>query len=161
MTTLVREAAEGGAALLARLIRRSFRDVAERFGLTLQNCPANPSNCTEDWVSAAMQKGVVYWVLESDGEPVGCAALERADGDACYLQRLAVLPQHRRQGYGAALVGHVLAQAKGMGLRRVDIGIIAQDEGLRRWYEGLGFRAGERRRFDHLPFEVLLVSAPV
>jgi len=32
------------------LIRRSFRDVAERFHLTRENCPRHLSNCGVDWV---------------------------------------------------------------------------------------------------------------
>ena len=36
---------------------------------------------------------------------------------------------------------------------------IAEDEEPRRWYGSLGFRAGETRTFEHLPFTVLYMSA--
>jgi hypothetical protein len=36
--------------LLSRLVRDGFADVANCFGLTPQNCPKHPSNCTHEWV---------------------------------------------------------------------------------------------------------------
>ena len=63
--------------VLVETIRGSFRDVAERFGLTGENCPRHPSNCTADWIGKDMDRGVTYFVLESDGRVAGCVALER------------------------------------------------------------------------------------
>ncbi|MBW1710277.1 MAG: hypothetical protein JRG97_12140 [Deltaproteobacteria bacterium] len=37
--------------------------------------------------------------------------------------------------------------------RRVEIGIIARDIGLRKWYGKLGFSVKETVRFSHLPFK--------
>ncbi|KPK58620.1 MAG: hypothetical protein AMK73_09125 [Planctomycetes bacterium SM23_32] len=153
----IRQAGADDAELLAGIVRDSFRTVAERFGLTPENCPRHPSNCTAGWIAEAFERGVNYYVLECDGHPCGCVALEEAD-DAGHLGRLAVLPAFRGRGFGRALVEHVVERTRALGLKRVELGVIAEDEGLRRWYEGLGFRDGERRRFEHLPFEVLFMS---
>jgi GNAT superfamily N-acetyltransferase len=181
MTIAVKEAGAHEAALLAGIIRDSFRDVAERFGLTPENCPAHPSNCTEEWVTQALAKGVSYYLLTDDGRPVGCVALEcvalecaaperaapecaapeRASGELGYLERLSVLPAHRRRGFGRALVEHVRAEAKRRGLRRLQVGIIADHARLREWYERLGFLPTGTKRFAHLPFEVLFMTADV
>ena len=88
-------------------------------------------------------------------EPVGCVALERAGEEACYMGRLAVLPAHREKGIGSALVNHIIVTARSSGAKRVEIGIVAEQEGLRRWYEGRGFRGVETKHYDHLPFAVL------
>lgn len=45
------------AAILTGLIRNSYRDVAQRFGLTPQNCPKHPSNCTDDWIRNDFARG--------------------------------------------------------------------------------------------------------
>lgn len=63
---------------LARLIRHSFADVATRFGLTPENCPKHPSNCTPGWVAADLQRGVRYYILMADNTPVGCVGAEKA-----------------------------------------------------------------------------------
>lgn len=150
----IREAGRGDVPLLNRLIRESFRDVAERFGLTPDNCPSHPAFGDEARVSAAMDKGTRFFLLEGEGSVRGCAALEAADARVCYLRRLAVLPACRRRGFGSLLVLHVLEQARRMGAERVEIGIIAGQPELAAWYRGLGFEETGRRRFEHLPFEV-------
>ena len=154
----IREASEGDVSLLSGLIRDSFRDVAERFELTPQNCPTHPSFCSEDWVAEAMRKGVRFFLLEEGGSARGCAALERAGPETCYLERLAVLPQWRRRGYGERLVRHAMEEASSAGVGRVEIGIIADQEELRDWYAKLGFAERGRKRFEHLPFEVTFMS---
>ena len=88
----IRVGTQKDVAVLAEIIRISFRDVAERFGLTQENCPTHPSNCTVDWVHRDMDRGVTYFILEAEGIASGCVALELASSELCYLERLAVLP---------------------------------------------------------------------
>ncbi|MBN1655981.1 MAG: GNAT family N-acetyltransferase [Deltaproteobacteria bacterium] len=154
----IRNASDDDIPLLATLIRTSFRDVAERFGLTAENCPKHPSNCTVDWIGHDLARGRRYFVLEETDGICGCAALEKAGAEDCYLERLAVLPEKRRRGLGQALVEKVIAEARGLGAARVGIGIIAHQNELKRWYEKLGFIEGDTRTFAHLPFEVMFMS---
>ncbi len=158
MPTSIRQAALTDASLLARLIRESFRDVAARFNLTAENCPTHPSNCSENWVESDLAKGKHYFLLEKEGEPCGCIALEQANPDLCYLERLAVLPAFRRRGFGALLVNHVLKEARLRGAERVGAAIIAEHTRLRAWYERFGFIATETKRFPQLPFAVTFME---
>lgn len=144
--------------VLTDVIRRSFRDVAERFSLTPENASSHASNCTTDWIQRDLDRGVVYFAIGSEGRVVGCVALERANPEVCYLERLAVLPDQRGRGFGKALVDHVLSRARALGVHRVDIGIIAGHTDLRDWYEGIGFVATANREFPHLPFPVAFMS---
>ncbi len=144
--------------ILSGLIRDAFRGVAETFGLTRENCPKHPSNCTDEWIENDLDRGVIYYILENDGISVGCVALEKAGSDLCYIERLAVLPGNRRNGFGKALVDHVIAQARGLGAQLISIGIIADDTDLKRWYKKLGFVELETQAFEHLPFLVTFMS---
>ena len=144
--------------ILSGLIRDAFRGVAETFGLTRENCPKHPSNYTDEWIETDLDRGVIYYILENDGISVGCVALEKAGPDLCYLERLAVLPGNRRNGFGKALVDHVIAQARGLGAQLISIGIIADDTDLKRWYKKLGFVELETQAFEHLPFLVTFMS---
>jgi N-acetylglutamate synthase-like GNAT family acetyltransferase len=161
MAVLIRKAGSTDVPLLTRLIRESFATVAQEMGLTPENCPRHPSNCTEDWVVEALAKGITYWVLEQDGEAVGCVALEAGEDGVGYLGRLCVRPSHRRRGHGRRLVEHLFAEASRRRMRRVDLGMIAENAALRRWYRERGFAEVEEKVFDHLPFTVLYMSAPV
>jgi GNAT superfamily N-acetyltransferase len=140
--------------VLSETIRKSFQEVALRFDLTPENAPRHPSNCTEDWIKKDMERGVTYYALKNENLVAGCVALERTNSDVCYLERLAVLPTQRRQGFGKALVAHMLSQAKILGAKRVNIGIIADQTELKKWYKEIGFVEGESKEFPHLPFRV-------
>jgi ribosomal protein S18 acetylase RimI-like enzyme len=135
------------SGLLAGIIRASFRDVADRFGLTPENTPKHPSNCTESWVQRDIDRGVTYFILEDEKE--------------CYLERLAVLPDRRLRGLGRTLVDHVLTQAGRSGADRVSIGIIAEHTELKEWYQRIGFVEGETKEFAHLPFMVTFMSLEI
>ena len=121
----IREANEGDIGTLVTLLRESFRDVAERFELTVENCPKNLAFCTDQRIKGDIERGLSYYILEQDDRPCGCVALEKASPEVCYLERLAVLPEHRRKGYGKMLVEHIFDKAAENGSQHVDIGIIA------------------------------------
>lgn len=139
---------------VAEIIRSAYRTVADRLDLTPENCPKHPSNCTPDWVRADFQRGVAYFILKDENGAVGCAALEQADSKFCYLERLAVVPESRRGGYGRRLVDFIFDRARELGCQRAGIGIIAEQDDLRRWYGRIGFEEKGTKRFDHLPFSV-------
>jgi GNAT superfamily N-acetyltransferase len=146
------------STMLARLIRNSYRDVAEQFNLTPQNCPKHPSNCTPDWVEKDMNRGVSYYCLDLDEKPIGCVAFEKASAQGGYLERLAVLPEFRQNGFGKALVAHVFELARAEGICRVGIGIISEQQDLKQWYVKMGFVEQEIKTFSHLPFKVSLLA---
>ena len=157
----VRACTRDDRGILAETIRGSFREVALRFGLTRENCPRHPSNCTMEWIEKDMERGVVYFVIERGSAVMGCVGLERTSAEVWYVERLAVLPRERRRGLGKTLVNHVVSEAVNRGAPQVHIGIITEQKELKRWYEGLGFVEGESREFDHLPFRVTFMSCKV
>lgn len=132
--------------------------MAQRFGLTSENCPKHPSNYTKTWVRGDFTRGVDYFILESDGKPMGCGALEMVEDDLCYLERLAVLPQFRRRGHGRRIVDYIMDVANTRGARRMSIGIISAQTNLNQWYRKIGFVEGDTREFKHLPFQVTLMA---
>ncbi len=160
MTThvCIREANSTDASLLSGLICEAYREVADRFGLTLENCPKHPSNCTQEWIENDFGRGVIYFILERSGEPVGCVGLEKANPQLYYLERLAVLPSSRRKGLGKALVDHIFMTARALGAKQISIGIIAHDKELKRWYQRMGFVEEKTKAFEDLPFLVTFMT---
>ena len=154
----IREANSADISLLSRLVRQSYRDVADRFKLTPANCPRHPSNCTDDWIENDFARGVSYFILEHKGIPAGCVAIESADDDLCYLERLAVMPHERKKGLGSQLVEHIFRTARELGSKKISIGIIAAQTDLKQWYRKFGFVEGETKEFSHLPFRVTFMT---
>ena len=152
--TQIIKAGLGDVPVLTGLICDAYRDVAQRFNLTPENCPKHPSNCTPQWFRKDFARGVSYFILENNQEPVGCAALEKPTTDLGYLERLAVLPDHRRRGFGRMLVDYVFDRAKAAGLKQISIGINAEQTDLLWWYRKIGFVEGDTKEFEHLPFLV-------
>jgi len=155
---VIKEANEADKGVLIGLIRDSFRDVAEKFGLTTQNCPKFVGFGAKERVDKDFEKGLRYYILEENDQACGCVALEKAGPDVCYLGRLSVLPRHRKKGYGEALVNHIFDQARTIGFRRVEIAIISKDKKLKNWYRKFGFVQKGTKKFDHLPFIVAFMS---
>jgi len=158
MSCTIRNASESDIPILVRIIRESFKDVAERFNLTPENCPRHPSNCDRSWIESALGKDVRYFVLEHRGVPCGCVALQQVQPEVCYLERLAVLPEFRRKGFGKALVDHILDRACSQGAERVEIGIISDQHDLKAWYRNIGFKETETAEYPHLPFKVAFMA---
>ena len=145
-------------AVLTGIIQQAYQDVARRFNLTPENCPKHPSNCTDTWVKRDLARGVLYYILQCDDMPAGCVALEKASPNTCYLERLAVLPEMRRNGFGRMLVDHVLDEASLIGAKQVSIGIIADQAELKSWYKNMGFKEEATKQFEHLPFHVTFLT---
>lgn len=161
MSPKIRICAEKDSGVMAEIIRKSFQDVTERFGLTRENVPRHPSNCTADWIRKDMEDGATYFAIENKNHVAGCVAIEQANSEICYLERLAVLPDQRGCGFGKALVEHALSEAKLLGVNYVSIGIMAEQTELRDWYKRLGFVEGESKEFQHLPFRVTFMSCGI
>jgi hypothetical protein len=67
----IRHATRDDAEALADLIRRSFRDVAERFGLNRDNAPTHASNCEPRWLRSDFERGVGSFVASRVKAPAG------------------------------------------------------------------------------------------
>jgi diamine N-acetyltransferase len=148
------KALEEDAAWIAAIIRESHQDVARMFAITEDNNPKHPSFCTTEWVLKDFRRGEEYFLCKVGDTPAGCVAFEQPDSQTAYLNRLSVLPDYRHQGFGAALVRHILAYARSKQVDVVSIGIIAAHERLKTWYTDLGFIEKDTRTFAHLPFDV-------
>lgn len=159
MAPIVRDATDQDISLLSRLIRDSFRDVAERFGVTAENGRAHPSQCTEEWVQSALEWGVRFYILEDQGVPCACVGVGQAGRGLFRMERLGVLPEYRKRGLGKVLTWFALERARALGARQIEIGLIAEDTKLRDWYAQLGFAVSrEAVSFEHLPFQVTFMA---
>lgn len=94
--------------------------------------------------------GALFLAVADDGRTVGHAICERAEGGSptwrwperfVALIDLVVLPEARGAGAGEALIHAVEEEARAFGAGAVDLLVVADNEGARRFYERHGYRA--------------------
>jgi ribosomal protein S18 acetylase RimI-like enzyme len=77
-------------------------------------------------------------IAQVDGEPAGICVLA-VRGDEGWIGGMGVVPQHRREGIGEALIRAVLEEACRRSVQRVRLEVIQQNDAARLLYEKLGF----------------------
>jgi len=150
----IKKANKNDISVLVTLLRNSFKEVAEKYGLTIENCARHVAFYTEKRLDEDLAKGMKYYILYVDDEPRGCVALIPAKSGVCYLGRLGVLPKHRNKGYGKMLVNHIFEQSQNIGFERIEIGMVSKDKKLKNWYRKFGFKNNGTKKFDDFPFTV-------
>lgn len=134
------------------VIRRSFRTVAEEFGLTEENCPKHTSFMPLCLLEAQMNRGWHMYGLYEDTKIVGYMSLS-GEGDGVFeLHNLAVLPEYRHAGLGKLLLSHAKEAVTAMGGSAITLGLIEDSSVLKNWYLANGFVHTGVRKFSHLPF---------
>jgi ribosomal protein S18 acetylase RimI-like enzyme len=145
----------------ARVIRNSFRTVAKEFNLTRENCPTHPSFITVGQLIELKKKGLNFFRGFLGETQVGFVALEKADEALYYMEKLAVLPDYRYQGYGQKLVEFAVDYVRSHNGKKISIGTIDEHAILKNWYKKLGFREISTRKFNHLPFTVCYMEIEI
>lgn len=138
----------------ARIIRESFKTVADEFCLNEMNCPSHPAFFSDESIIAATSSGTCFYSLYHERNMAGVLALKYLNKNEYSMEKLAVLPEYRHLGYGKKLVEFALDTAREAGAEKMIIGIIDENIALKEWYLALGFTVTDIKRYDHLPFTV-------
>jgi diamine N-acetyltransferase len=141
-----------------RVIRSSFRTVAKEFGLTRENAPTHPSLFPVSRLKEMTARGAKSFGLFLDKKQIGFIAVQKMDEAVYEIERLAVLPSQRHDGYGARLVGFAIDYIRGQQGKKITLGMINESTVLKNWYIGLGFKEVRIQKFPHLPFTVCFME---
>lgn len=155
----ITDAAEFAAS--ARVIRNSFRTVAQEFGLNRENAPTHASFLTVRQLRELRKRPVKFFGLFLADRQIGFIAVEKADADLYYIEKLAVLPAYRHWGCGAKLVGFAIDYIRENKGKQVALGMILESTALKDWYKKLGFREISTHKFPGLPFTVCFMERDV
>lgn len=154
MDRTVRKIRENEIPACVQVIRESFRTVAEEFGFTAENAPR--------FTAFAMNEERLHWQFEQERRPmyacleerkvVGYYSLLVLENGECELNNLCVLPACRQRNIGETLLLDSFEKAKELGCGKISIGIVEENQRLRRWYEKYGFVHIGTKKFDFFPF---------
>jgi len=89
-----------------------------------------------------------FWVLEQDGEIVGCSACSLS-GRVVEMKKIYLDRCLRGQGWGRRLIERVEQEARETGAQRIEAWSDTRFETAHAVYRRLGYRQGERTRFLH------------
>ena len=158
--TMIREMAREDIPVCVDVIRKSFLTVADEFGFSVENAAR--------FTAFSISEERLYWQLEQEkrtmivdvenGQICGYYSLlfPIEDGanarPAAELSNLCVLPSFRHSKIGETLLTDAFARAKQLGAAVLHIGIVEENEILRRWYERFGFVHTGTKKFDFFPF---------
>ena len=145
------------------LLQLAFGTVAKDFGLTEESAPTNAAFTTFEKLSRHLQNGLALYGMFVESGLVGSVAIKQAksNGAVYYIERLAVAPDKRHHGYGGQLLSFAIERIVERGGTTASIGLIDNNETLKKWYSSRGFVQHDRRRVEHLPFKVCFMSMDV
>jgi ribosomal protein S18 acetylase RimI-like enzyme len=127
----------------AEVVGRLLHDFNAEFG-----DPTPGADALAGRVRALMERDAATFLLVGS-PPVGVVALRFREAifndklDA-YLEEVYVVPDHRGQGHGRALLERALEAARERGAGRIDLGTAVDDRAARALYESFGFTNYER-----------------
>ena len=151
---MIKEIRQEDLAECVQVIRNSFDTVAKEFNITEENAPRYTAFATDEnrlnWHLNGEHRPMFGYV--ADGKFVGYCSLLWLENNECELNNLSVLPEYRHDGIGAKLVEHAFETAKEHGCTKMKIGIVEENQVLRKWYEKLGFVHVGTQKFEFFPF---------
>ncbi len=151
---MIRKIHKGDIPQCVDVIRESFATVAKEFGFTEENAPR--------FTAFATTKERLEWHLDGERRPmygyfdgeklIGYYSLFGKENGECELNNLCVLPDYRHKKIGGQLLKNAFENARNMNCRKMNIGIVEENQLLRKWYEDYGFYHIGNEKFDFFPF---------
>ena len=145
------------------VLHAGFATEVADFGITRENTPSNPAFWEGTAIPAVVARGFQLFAVEEAGRILGCAFVGASTSrpGVWSLRHLAVDPEARHTGHGAALVAEGARRAKAGGAEELAIGIVAENHRLSAWYRHLGFESIDKVEFPGLVFTVERLSLPL
>lgn len=151
---MIKEIRQNELSECVKIIRESFKTVADELGFTAENASR--------FTAFATTEERLNWHLNGEHRPmyayydndtiVGYYSLLLQDNHECELNNVCVLPAYRHKGIGEELLNHAFQIAKESGCKKMNIGIVEENHVLRKWYEAHGFVHTGTKKFDFFPF---------
>lgn len=118
------------------VIKASFKSIADEMYMTAENCPGNSAFMSYDKFQRAKQM-VLFGLFDQD--LIGCIGVEYKSEVRYKIKYVSVLPTQQHKGYGRKLVEHACHYIEEAGGKKIQLGMIRENEILFDWYLSLGF----------------------
>ena len=151
---MIRKVEKADLPECVRVIRESFRTVADEFGFTPENAPRFTAFATTEqrlaWQMYCEHR--LMYLDEEGGQACGYYSLQLRENSECELGNLSVLPGFRHRGIGGKLLRHAIETAGEQRCTAIKLSIVEENKVLREWYEQNGAVHTGTEKFDFFPF---------
>ena len=151
---MIKRVEEQDIAECVKVIKESFATVAKEFGFTVENAPRFTAFATtEDRLKhQLLEENRPMYAFYDNENIAGYYSLLVQDNNECELNNLSVIPAYRHRGIGEELLKHAFKIAKELNCNKINIGIVEENNVLRKWYESFEFIHIGTQKFDFFPF---------
>ncbi|RXH55015.1 GNAT family N-acetyltransferase [Granulicella sibirica] len=131
----------------------AFRVLNEEWITKLFTLEARDREVLGDPETHILSKGGHIYLVEKDGEAVGCVALIPEEGHGLYeVSKMAVSPTLRGLGIGRKLLEYTIARAREIGATALYLGSSKKLKNAVHLYEALGFRHVDPKTLPEAPY---------
>ena len=151
---MIKRVEEQDIAECVKVIKESFATVAKEFGFTVENAPRFTAFATTEnrLKHQLLEENRPMYAFYDNENIVGYYSLLVQDNNECELNNLSVIPAYRHRGIGEELLKHAFKIAKELNCNKINIGIVEENNVLRKWYESFEFIHIGTQKFDFFPF---------
>lgn len=119
--------------------QEAFRQLNQQWITRYFSLEGKDRQLLDDPEGQILAKGGRIYILERNGEPVGCCALVTRDDETFELAKMAVAEEHRGQGLGRLLLQSCIDRARFAGKRRLFLETNSRLDAAVHLYRKLGF----------------------
>ncbi len=151
---MIKEIKENNLQDCVKVIKESFITVANEFNITPVNAPGFTAfSISEEKLKYQLNEEhrLMYGFFEKDSI-VGYFSLSLQENNECELSNLCVHPSYRHKKIGEQLLEQAFSLAQKNNCKKINIGIVEENQKLRKWYETFGFEHTGTEKFDFFPF---------
>ena len=135
------------------VIKSAFKTVADELGFTEENAPRFTAFATdENRIRSQYDENRPMYVYLEHGKIIGYYSLAFLENGNIEINNLSVLPEYSHLGIGEKLLEDAEKKTRELGKNKIEIGIVEENQILRKWYEKHGFVHTGTKKFDFFPF---------
>ena len=144
--------------LITDILNRSFMTVAMQFNFTKENAPHFVAFIGPDVIENNLKNGLKMYGYSLNDTIIGCAGYSHHKDSAYFIERLAVLPEHRHMGVGRKLMEFAEGKIKEHGGTMAEVHVVDINTILIEWYKKLGYKEIRVDEIKSLPFNSCVMN---
>jgi ribosomal protein S18 acetylase RimI-like enzyme len=149
---MIRAVFESELSECLKIIHAAYIPVAERFGLTDDNCPdSGRATLTFESLHQQYENGELMFVYCDDCKIVGYIGMRCSDA-ALKIDDIVVLPAYQGKGIGSDMLKFAKDYAGDRGCTKLRLGMINNNAELKSWYRKHGFETVALKQYPNAPF---------